>query len=377
MYGGMLPAGKLKGEATNRRYFVRNDRFTGEIRNLCNYIHVCINVYFGKSFSNVTEFFSVKMVRMLVGYHHSDDIFWHDKVMGPDARVNDERVAVFGQDKTSVGVFRDLHTVYYTSIMTNKEFQEQVWHKGRELFRPMPWREEPSLYNVLVSELMLQQTQVARVIPKFQQFMVLFPDVQSLAAAELGDVLRAWQGLGYNRRAKFLHAAAEDIVVRGEPKTYAELVALPGVGKHTAGAILNYVYEVPTPFVETNIRTVYFHHFFEGATAVSDNELLALVESTLESEHPREWFWALMDYGAELKRAGLGRLDVSKHYKKQSPLKGSVREMRGRILRALGDGPHNLATLKTMVAADDRFLPALSALESEGLVRRHGSHYTL
>ncbi len=261
--------------------------------------------------------------------------------------------------------------------MTTSEFQEIVWKHARTLYRHMPWRDEPTLYNVLVSELMLQQTQVPRVLTKFAEFTHAFPTVEALAAAGLADVLRVWQGLGYNRRAKFLHEAAKHIVAHGEPKTRDELVKLPGVGANTAAAIMNYVYEVPTPFVETNIRTVYFYHFFRDRTNISDKELLSLVTQTIDHEQPREWFWALMDYGAELKRQGHGRLDMSKHYKKQPPLKGSVREVRGQILRELSRGNSDLKKFRHNLADDTRYQKALQGLLRDGLITEENRSYHL
>ena len=148
---------------------------------------------------------------------------------------------------------------------------------------------------------MLQQTQVSRVQIKFAEFLERFPSVETLAAADLPEVLQAWQGLGYNRRARYLHQAAQQIAKGAEMKTEADLLALPGVGPGTAGAIMNYVYQVPTPFIETNIRTVYFNHFFVGRSGVTDRELLPVVAETMDKDDPRGWFWALMDYGTEAK----------------------------------------------------------------------------
>jgi A/G-specific adenine glycosylase len=252
------------------------------------------------------------------------------------------------------------------------EFPELVWHKAQELYRDMPWRDDPSFYHVLVSELMLQQTQVARVLVKFDEFMQAFPTIEALARASLGDVLRVWQGLGYNRRAKFLHEAARYVVTHGQPMTRDELERLPGVGRNTAGALMNYVYEIPTAFIETNIRTVYINHFFVSQESVSDPEILAVVEATIDREHPREWFWALMDYGAFLKGQGAGGLTVSKHYRKQSPLRGSVREVRGQIIARLVEGDCTLDMLVDAVSHDERFELALSGLLSDGLIERHG-----
>lgn len=256
-------------------------------------------------------------------------------------------------------------------------FRESVWQKAHELYRDMPWRDDPSFYHVLVSELMLQQTQVSRVLVKFAEFMAAFPTIEALAQASLAEVLRVWQGLGYNRRAKFLHDAARYVVEHGQPTTLDELVKLPGVGRNTAGALMNYVYEIPTPFIETNIRTVYVNHFFTNEKSVSDAEISTVVAQTMDREHPREWFWALMDYGSWLKSQGAGKLDVSKHYRKQPALKGSIREVRGRIITQLSRGDSDLEALVGVVGRDERFDTALDGLIRDGLVQRRGSHIYL
>lgn len=255
--------------------------------------------------------------------------------------------------------------------MNVEEFQEIIWQRGRELYRDMPWRVNTDPYAVLVSELMLQQTQVDRVVPKFNQFMTTFPTLHALATAPLADVLKVWSGLGYNRRAKFLHQAAQKLV--GEhggkvPDTLESLVTLPGIGPNTAGAILAYSFNQPVVFVETNVRTVYFQHFFEGRESVSDKELRLIVEKTVDREHPREWYWALMDYGAFLKRQGAGRIVQSKHYKKQLPLKGSLREVRGMIVRLLSESDMPRRDVMDALPADDRAETALSALLAEGII---------
>lgn len=263
--------------------------------------------------------------------------------------------------------------------MKDSEFREVIWQYWRDQGRAgLPWREDPSPYKVVVSELMLQQTQVERVVPKFLSFTSLFPDFPALAKAPLSDVLIAWQGLGYNRRAKYLHELAKTVVGLGAlPETQDELVKLPGIGKNTAGAILAYAFDQPVVYIETNIRTVYLHHFFSDKFDVDDKELLPIIERTLDRNEPRAWYSALMDYGSFLKKQGFARNDASKHYKKQSKFKGSVREMRGAILRALAREPVNRASLKRLVGYDDRFSVALQQLEDEQLVVRRGALYTL
>lgn len=262
----------------------------------------------------------------------------------------------------------------------NANFNEEIWEQGRQLYRDMPWRDNTEPYVVLVSELMLQQTQVDRVIPKFELFMQTFPTIASLATAPLADVLTVWSGLGYNRRAKFLHEAAKKVVTDFDgaiPGTYDELVSLPGIGPNTAGAILAYSFNVPVVFIETNVRTVYFHHFFEDQALVTDKELRALVAQTIDQEHPREWYWAMMDYGSFLKKQGVGRINKSSHYKKQAPLKGSVREVRGMILKALAISDLTDKDLRQAMPEDERYDAALTALLSEGLVTRTDSRLHL
>ena len=260
------------------------------------------------------------------------------------------------------------------------EFQEIIWQKGRELYREMPWRTDTRPYYVMVSEIMLQQTQVDRVIPKFEAFIKRFPTVEDLAKAPLGDVLQMWSGLGYNRRAKFLHEAAIKVVNEFNgvfPETDKELVSLPGIGVNTAGAIIAYSFNKPSIYIETNIRTVYFYHFFLDHGEVSDVELRAVVEATADTEHSREWYWAMMDYGSYLKRQGIGQNNKSSHYKKQSPLKGSVREVRGQILKLLTTADFEERELRIELMADERFEPALLSLEKEGMIAKTGPVFHL
>jgi len=254
-------------------------------------------------------------------------------------------------------------------------FQETVWDYYRTAGRAMPWRKHPEPYAVLVSELMLQQTQVSRVLPKFEAFMRRFPTLAALAAAPLGEVLQAWSGLGYNRRAKFLHQAAQQIVAahHGEvPRATGELTALPGIGKNTAGAVLAYAFNQPVVFIETNIRSVYIHHFFSDEQDVEDRALVQLIEQTLDHEHPREWYWALMDYGTHLKQTRGNNIAQSRHYTKQSRFAGSRRQLRGQILKALVNGPVEREVLDEALQ-DQRFSVVVAELEQEGFLEQQGS----
>lgn len=264
-----------------------------------------------------------------------------------------------------------VNDVWLNRAVNNDEFRQFIIEKGRELYRPMPWREDTRPYYVLVSELMLQQTQVPRVVPKFVEFATCFPDETQLAAASLGDVLKLWQGLGYNRRAKYLHDAAK-MIVRDYggvmPTSPHELETLPGVGKNTAGAIMAYAHNRPVLFVETNVRTVYLHHFFPDEMQVSDAAILEKLAATLDHKNPRQFYQALMDYGSHLKAAGVRTNTRSRHYKKQPKLDGSVRQVRGEIIRQLADGSIPQAELAKRYTGDARYQPALDGLKRDGLI---------
>ncbi len=229
---------------------------------------------------------------------------------------------------------------------------------------------------------MLQQTQTDRVIPKYREFLQQFPTVHALAASSLGDVLRVWQGLGYNRRARALHACARVVVseYRGVfPRTYEALIELPGIGPYTAGAILAFAFNTAVPIIETNIRTVYLHEFFNDKTDVHDRELAALIEETLDRENPRAWYAALMDYGAHLKKIH-GNANVrSRHYTKQSKFEGSDRQIRGAIVRHLGQHASETLTMLTHAVSSEqeRVRVQLEGLIKDGLVMRTGNRYML
>lgn len=227
---------------------------------------------------------------------------------------------------------------------------------------------------------MLQQTQVARVIPKFAAFIAAFPDAKTLAAAPLADVLVLWSGLGYNRRAKFLHESAK--MIEREfggtmPTTLAELQKLPGVGANTAGAIMTYAYNQPVPFVETNVRTVYLHHFFVDETEVTDAQIRDILQKTLPPNSPREFYWALMDYGTHLKAAGVRNNAKSRHYKKQSALEGSLRQMRGQIVRDLTARDLAITELLDRYGDDARFASAFEGLQKDGLIQQNNTEVHL
>jgi A/G-specific adenine glycosylase len=265
---------------------------------------------------------------------------------------------------------------------TKHQFQAVVWDYYHQHGRhALPWRIPDDNgkfdpYRIMVSEIMLQQTQVGRVIPKYAEFLERFPTIDDLARAELGDVLRVWSGLGYNRRAKYLWQAAKVASREEFPATVNELTKLPGIGLNTAGAIAAYAFNQQVAFVETNVRTVYIHHFFNDQQDVNDTQLLPFIRNTVDQEHPREWYWALMDYGTYLKQT-VGNLNkLSAHYSKQSTFQGSRRQIRGAVLRLLHEGSQTGEALQSQLP-DARLADVLSDLVTEGLVVQKNNQYLL
>lgn len=251
-------------------------------------------------------------------------------------------------------------------------FTAYVRERGQQLFRPMPWRADTRPYYILVSEIMLQQTQVSRVEPKFAAFIARFPDIATLAAAPLAEVIAMWSGLGYNRRARFLWQVARLVVDEYDgnlPATHDELCRLPGIGPNTAGAIMAYAYNQPVYFIETNIRTVYMHHFFADQPKVHDRDIMKLLQVTLDQSAPREFYWALMDYGAHLKSQGVRYQARQAGYRKQTPLEGSVRQMRGWIVALLTTQPTiSIKELRAKYNDDPRIGPAIAGLQRDGMI---------
>ena len=222
--------------------------------------------------------------------------------------------------------------------MKHSEFQRKIWNYYRAYGRDLPWRRTRDPYKILVSEMMLQQTQVSRVVDKYKQFIKQFPDFKALAQSALSDVLIAWQGLGYNRRAKYLHQTAQKIAKDYNGKLPFDAVLLqelPGIGKGTVGALLAFAFNIPSVFIETNIRSAYIYHFFKKKKNVSDIRLMELIEKTVDRKNPRGWYYALMDHGSMLKATIPNPSRRSAHHAKQSRFEGSNRQIRGAIIRAL------------------------------------------
>lgn len=255
--------------------------------------------------------------------------------------------------------------------MTYEEFANVITAQGRALYRDMPWRRDVSPYAIFISEMMLQQTQVDRVIPKYHAWMERFPTAQAVANAPLSDILTMWQGLGYNRRAKYVHQSMQMIVDEFGgviPRDSNTLLQLPGIGVNTAGAVQAYAYNIPALFIETNVRTVYMHHFFSNQEEVSDERIKQVLNETMDSSQPRKFYWALMDYGAWLKKQGV-RNTKSAHYKQQSRFEGSLRQMRGIIMRQLAaDGHLRIDSFAAEHNNDERINTALSGLERDGMI---------
>lgn len=221
-------------------------------------------------------------------------------------------------------------------------FRRVVLGHYRAHGRDLAWRHTRDPYAVLVSEVMLQQTQVPRVERMWPRFMEAFPDVYALAGAPLADVLREWAGMGYNRRAVQLKRMAEQVVDRfggRMPTALDDLLALPGVGPATAAAVEAFAYGEAHPYIETNVRAVFLHHFFGDRCDVPDREIMPLVGITLDRRDPRRWYYALMDYGTHLKRTVPDPCRRSAHHTRQSRFAGSRRELRAALLRAVLDDP--------------------------------------
>lgn len=219
-------------------------------------------------------------------------------------------------------------------------FQTTVRSQGRELYRDLPWRRTRDPYLVLVSECMLQQTQVSRVMGYWDTWLRRFPTADALAAAPLETVLESWRGLGYNRRAVSLHLAAQVVSAHLDgivPSDRAALLALPGVGPSTTAGVRVFAYDLPDMYLETNVRTVFLHELFPAETAVNDRELIPLVQATCPSDDVRGWYYALLDYGAFLKRTLPNPSRRSAHHVRQSSFEGSRRQKRAYLLRMIQD----------------------------------------
>ncbi|MDR0375308.1 MAG: A/G-specific adenine glycosylase [Treponema sp.] len=272
------------------------------------------------------------------------------------------------------------------------QFKAEVYSHYRQCGRTFPWRENPAPWGVLVSEFMLQQTQTERVIPYFERWMSRWPSPEALRNASLEEALSAWVGLGYNRRCRFLKdcacVIAEDYGGR-VPETPDILRSLPGIGAYTSGAIACFAYNYPSVFIETNIRAAAIHFFYEAQapTVIADREIASILEAALDGEsreNPRLWYWALMDYGASLKKLRVNPNRRSAHYTKQSKFEGSLRQIRGSVVRTLArEGASTIEDLSRRIAGSQTaprkqdLRRALDGLQKDAIVCENQGVYRI
>lgn len=268
------------------------------------------------------------------------------------------------------------------------DFVALVREQGMRLYRDLPWRNIDDAYGVLVSEVMLQQTQVARVQRYWGRWMNLFPTVDALAAADTATVLDMWQGLGYNRRALALKRACEQCSEQRAgmlPETVEELMALPGIGPATAAGIVAFAHNRPATYIETNVRSVFLHELFPGQEGVSDKQLAPYVADACPDDDARGWYYALLDYGVHLKTQVANPSRRSSHYARQSAFEGSRREKRSFILKCVLGAPEGIPIAEVRRLLDmyeldagrdaipvEVFESILSDLLAEGFFRQEG-----
>jgi len=253
--------------------------------------------------------------------------------------------------------------------------------------RQLPWRASRDPYAILVSEVMLQQTQVARVVPAYASFLERFPTLRALSRATLAEALRAWSGLGYNRRARDLHRIAR-MNRTGLPRDVASLDALPGVGAYTAGAVACFASGTRVAFADTNIRRV-LGRITLGRVA-TEREAIA-IDAELLPRDAASWHHALMDLGATICRSQAPRCDACPVAAlcrgrdratpavtpRQAPFASSDRRIRGRIVAILRDRDSMTEAALRRELADARVPRLVRVLASEGLVRRRGRRIEL
>lgn len=267
--------------------------------------------------------------------------------------------------------------------MNTKKFKKEIWEYYENHGRKLPWRSIHDPYKIFVSEIMLQQTQVARVLKKYPEFIKKFPSFQSLASAKLSDVFLVWQGMGYNRRAKFMKHTAE-IIVKDfggiVPRDQRMLKTFPGIGAGTAGSLLAFIYNEPVCFVETNIRRVIIHFFFKEGADIEEKDILKKVQETIDTSNPREWYYALMDYGSMLPKQGKINVNKkSKIYKKQTPFIGSRRQLRGCVIKFLLDKKSGSSSeiMRVYGAQKNEIDEILVSLAKEGIIKKKGRFYSI
>jgi A/G-specific adenine glycosylase len=262
------------------------------------------------------------------------------------------------------------------------KFRKTVYSYFETQGRSFPWREDLNPWGIVVSEFMLQQTQTSRVLHYWKRWMEKWPSPASLARENLETVLREWSGLGYNRRCRFLLECAGTITekFRGMvPQSPEELLRLPGIGHYTAGAIACFAYNYPSVFIETNIRSAALHFFFPAETGIKDTELYPILQKSLDTENPRIWYWALMDYGAGVKKREINPGRRSAGYVRQSRFEDSFRKLRGQLVRTLAaEGPAGRRELENRTGlGDEELYRVLKALEKDGMVAEKEGIYSI
>jgi A/G-specific adenine glycosylase len=262
------------------------------------------------------------------------------------------------------------------------EFKKIIYDNYREAGRKFPWRENTDPWGILVSEFMLQQTQTERVVQYWKRWMKKWPAPGDLAEASTEDALREWSGLGYNRRCRYLRECARSITEKyggRVPDVPGKLLPLPGIGPYTAGAVACFAYNYPAVFIETNIRSVFLHFFFKDKTAVKDSEIFPFIKKNLDRKNPREWYWALMDYGAALKRLTENPGRRSAHYGVQAKFEGSFRQLRGAVIRSLAfSGPADREMLSGRTGIESgKLYDVIEVLRKELLVAEEGGLYRI
>lgn len=262
-----------------------------------------------------------------------------------------------------------------------ESFKRIVWDYYQQNKRDLPWRKTDNPYHILVSEVMLQQTQVSRVLIKYPIFISQFPNFKQLAQASIKDILQAWQGMGYNRRALYLKRVAEIVEEQYKgnlPDNPVILDSFPGIGGATAASIAAFAFNKPTVFIETNIRRVFIHYFFKDKSEIDDKQILALVQKTVDTKNPREWYWALMDYGSYLGKITDNPNKKSKHYTIQTQFEGSDRQIRGEILKLLlKKSLTEKELLKIIKREPNKIKNLLQNLKSEKFIRIYRNKYCI
>lgn len=260
-------------------------------------------------------------------------------------------------------------------------FKDVIWTHYRKHGRKFSFRNTKDPYRILISEVMLQQTQAERVEKKFDEFIKEFPGFESLALAPVEEILKLWSGLGYNRRALALKTIAERVVADFQgtlPNSVKDLESFPYIGPNTAGSISAFAFNLPVVFIETNIRRVFIQFFFHEQGEVNDDDIRPLVEQTLDKDNPREWYFALIDYGVMLKKKYKNANKKSAHYRKQSKFKGSNRELRGKVLKHLLKAPASMEDIKNVSKSDGQKVKVvLAQLKKEGFIEKIGERYKL